>query len=121
MIRKQVIGADQAQSEVPIQVQIETAAGHETDFVIASEDFGGQAMLAHESFEKRRKMAATESYFRPGGKVEEFGIVNSHGDPSFPAAQIRADVARQSEPAVEVEGDAGTGTPRIRFHAAAHR
>ena len=60
MIREHIIGSDQTQGEVPIQVQIETAASHEADFVIAPEDFGGQAMLAHKSFEKTGKNGACE-------------------------------------------------------------
>jgi hypothetical protein len=40
MIRVHEIGPEQTQSEVSVQVHIETAASHETDFVVAPEDFG---------------------------------------------------------------------------------
>jgi hypothetical protein len=53
MIRVHEIGSEQTQSEVSVQVQIETAASHEPKFVVAPEDFGPQAMPAHENFEKR--------------------------------------------------------------------
>ena len=50
MIREHEIGSDQTPFEAPGQAQIQTAAGHEADFVIISEDFGRQAVLAPESF-----------------------------------------------------------------------
>src|ERR1700691_1968419 len=78
-------------------------------------------MLAAESFEKRRKMARAESYLRPGGKVEEFCVVNSHGQPGLTAAQIPAGIYGDSEPALKVVGKAATGASRIRFHGAAYR
>src|ERR1039458_3588870 len=78
-------------------------------------------MPAHESFEKRGKIVVTKGYLRPTGEVEEFAVVNSVVHPFLPAAPLPTDVGGQSEPAGKVVGDAGTGAPRIRFHAAAHR
>src|SRR5208283_792988 len=78
-------------------------------------------MLAHESFEKRGEIVVTKGYLRPSGEVEEFTVVNPVVQPALAAAPLPTDVARQSEPAVKVVGDTGTGAPRIRFHAAAQR
>jgi hypothetical protein len=78
-------------------------------------------MLAHERFEKRGKVACAKSYLRPSREIEGFGVVNSHGHPSLPTAEIPADVAGQSEPSVKVISNAGARSPRIRFQRAVDR
>src|ERR1700722_5233857 len=113
MIRVHVIGSDQTQGPMSVQVQVETAASHETDFVIASKEFGSEAMLAYENFKKRGEMASAKGDLRPAGKVEEFGVVNSLGYSSLAAAEVRTGVAGQADPAVKVVGDAGPGSTRI--------
>src|ERR1700693_5053860 len=78
-------------------------------------------MSSHETFEKRRKMAASKGYLGPHRDVEEFGVVDPHGGSALTTAEISADVGGQSDPAVEVIGDAGAQAPGIRFQRAAHR
>src|SRR5208337_2802572 len=121
MIRVHEIGSSQAHRPVSAQVQIETAAGHEPRFVIVPEDFGSQAMLAAENFEKRGKIVRAISYLRPSGDIEEFGMVNSGSHPVVTTAPLPAAVDGHSEPAVKVVGDAGANAPRIPFQAAGHR
>ena len=88
VIREHEVGSEQTQSEVPVQVPIETAPSHEPNLGIAPEDFGRQAMLTHESFEKRGKMAAAKGYLRPTGDVEEFAVVNSRSHSALTTAPI---------------------------------
>src|ERR1035438_2140220 len=78
-------------------------------------------MLAPESFEKRGKIVRTKSYLRPSGDVEEFGAVNSGSHPGLAATPLPTAVDGQSEPAVEVVGDAGANAPRLPFQATGHR
>jgi hypothetical protein len=96
MIRVHEIGSEQAHSEVSIQVQIETATNHEPGYVTVSEDFGRQAMLAPESFEKRGKIVRAKSYLRASGDVEEFGLVNSGSHSGVTAAPLPTTVDGQS-------------------------
>src|ERR1700686_970031 len=78
-------------------------------------------MPAHQSLDKRRKMAAAKSQLRAHGGAVEGGIVDAATDSVFAASPMPTSVGGQSEPAVKVVGDAGADTTRIRFHAAAHR
>src|ERR1019366_4591438 len=78
-------------------------------------------MLAPESFEKRGEIVRTKSYLRPSGDVEEFGAVNSGSHPGLAATPLPTAVDGQSEPAVEVVGDAGANAPRTPFQATGHR
>src|SRR5271170_2796828 len=121
MIRKHVIGSKQTPGEMSTQFQIKTAADQQADFVIVSEDFRCQAMLAHESFEKWRKMARAISELRPGGEVEEFDLVNSRRHPAVTAAPLATAVDCQSEPTVKVVGNGSAKAPRIPRQATVHR
>src|SRR5580658_11040419 len=115
MIGVHEIGSQQAPSEVSGEVQIETATCHEPDFVIVPEDFRRQAMLAHESFEKRGKIVVTKSYLRPSRDIEELYLVNSGSHPGVAAAPLTTAVQGQSEPAGEIVGHAGADSARIPF------
>src|ERR1700721_2419274 len=114
MIREHEIRSDQTQGPMAVQVQVETAASHETDFVIASKEFGRQAMRAYESFEKRGKTGRAKGILGPTGKFVEFGVGNSLGQPSLTAAQVRAGVAGQADPAVKIVSDAGACSTWVR-------
>ena len=45
-------------------------------------------MLAHQSFEKGGKMAATKGELRPGGKVKEFYAINTGSHSARAAAAL---------------------------------
>src|SRR5450759_3540845 len=66
-------------------------------------------------------MSAAESNLWAQGEVVEAGVVNSVVQPALTATPMPTDIAGQSEPAIEVIGEAGARATRIRFQAAAHR
>ncbi len=70
-------------------------------------------MPAQQNFDKRRKIVGAKGQLRPEGEVVESGVINSFGDPGLIAIPMAADVTGQSEPAVEVVGDAGPNATRI--------
>src|ERR1700677_335744 len=115
MVGVHEIGSQQTPSEVSGEVQIETSTCHEPDCVIVPEDFGPQAMLAHESFEKRGKIMVTKSYLRPSRDIEELYLVNSGSPPGVPAAPLTTAVQGQTQPAGKIVGHAGADSARIPF------
>src|SRR5450755_2564860 len=77
-------------------------------------------MAAYQAFDKWRKIMAAKGYLRPNRQIEEFGLVNAHHHAALAAAEIPTDVGCQSQPAVEVVGNAGAQALGIRFQSAGH-
>src|SRR4029077_950410 len=106
VVREDVVGADRAQGKVAVQIQIDSAAGHEPKSIVVLEQIGRQAMATYETFEKWREIVMAPCEFGPRREVVESGVVNSLGHAGFTAAPMTADVASQSEPTAEVVGNA---------------
>ena len=113
------IGAEQAQSEVPGQIYVETASGHNAELVDIVESVGHEAMVADQYFEKGGKMFAAESKFRSEGQVRESGVIDSAEYGFFAAAPMGAGVESEPEPIIEIVGGAEADAARIPFQAAA--
>src|ERR1700729_3241284 len=79
-----------------------------------------EAMVAHQYFEKRRKMAMPKGELWTYRKIRERGVIDTVGS-NFTTIPKRAAVESDSHPTVEVIGDAGPDASRIRFQSAAHR
>src|SRR3981081_1122119 len=102
-------------------VDIEAAAAHEPYFVDIVEGIRHKTVVAHQCLQKWREMSAAESNFWTEGKIGESGVVNSSAQTIFTAAPMRAGIECETEPAIEVIGQAEARAAWIRFQAAAHR
>jgi hypothetical protein len=98
---------------VPGEVNIKTAANHHPNFVDIVEGIGHQAMVAYQNLKKRGKMIAPHCELWAEGEVGKSGVVNSSRKRSFPAAPVGAGIKSQSEPIIEVIGNAGARASRI--------
>jgi hypothetical protein len=120
VIRIHVVGADQPQCNVPGQIDVQTTAEHEAQFVDVVESLGRKAMVSYQCFQKRRNAMAAKCNFRAKRNVGEHGVVNCLLHSMFTAAAVGAAIESQSKPTIEIVGDAAAKAARICFKRVTH-
>ena len=65
-------------------------------------------------------MGVTERKLRTQGKIGKRRVVDSIREALFAASAVDARIESNSHPTVEIMGEAGSNTPRIRFQTATH-